>query len=269
LVKDPSGKFALITGASKGLGRSLALELARRKINTLLSSFPGENLNQVCEEARSMGTESYYYETDLLDKKNILALTDWANSNFSINLLINNVGCGGSESFTRCDADYIDRIIQLNITATSLITHQILPNLIMQGKSRILNVSSVASFSPMGYKTVYPASKRFVQHFSKGLRQELKTRNVTVSVVYPGPIITNEEVSKRIEHQGAIGKMVSLSPERVAEITVSKLLRGKSFILAGWANKLMWLLMVTVPDFIKVPILTSIYRKDTNCKTSQ
>jgi uncharacterized protein len=169
MEKDPLKKFALITGASQGLGRSFAMELARRKINTVLVSLPGEDLNLVSEEARSFGTESFYYETDLLEKKNILEMTGWANQNFNINILINNAGSGGTRSFLGCDADYIDHIIQLNITSLSIITHQIVPNMIRQGTSWILNVSSMASFSPMGYKTVYPASKRFVHHFSKGL----------------------------------------------------------------------------------------------------
>src|SRR5512140_507627 len=139
MTKDPSRKFALITGASQGLGRSLAMELARRKIDTILVSLPGEDLRLVSEEARSMGTESYFYETDLLDKKNIIALTGWVNQNFNINLLINNAGSGGTMSFMACDTDYIDRIIQLNITSTTIITHQMLPNLIGQEKSWILN----------------------------------------------------------------------------------------------------------------------------------
>jgi uncharacterized protein len=264
MKKDPLKQFALITGASQGLGRSFAIELARRKINTVLVSLPGENLSHVSEEARSLGTESFYFETDLLEKKNIMALTEWANQNFNINILINNAGSGGTRSFLGCDADYIDHIIQLNITSTSIITHQILPNMIGQGTSRILNVSSMAAFSPMGYKTVYPASKRFVHHFSKGLRQELKNKNVNVSVVYPGPIITNEDVRKRIEQQGVLGRMVSLTPEKVARITISKLLRGKTFILAGWTNKINWLLMVVIPDWIKIPVLTRIYSKEIN-----
>jgi short-subunit dehydrogenase len=268
LTKDPSKKFALITGASQGLGRSFALELARRKINTLLVALPGEELGSLSEELRSMGTESFYLETDLLLKKNIMDMAEWANRNFNINMLINNAGAGGTKSFLDCDPDYIDRIIQLNITSTSLITHQILPNLIGQDRSWILNVSSMASFSPMGYKTVYPASKRFVHHFSRGLRQELINKNVQVSVVYPGPIITNDDVRKRIAGQGFAGRIVSLTPEKVAEIAIAGLFRGKTFILAGWANKVSWLLMAILPGWIKIPMLTKIYKREINFKTN-
>jgi short-subunit dehydrogenase len=262
--KDLSKKFALVTGASKGLGKYFALELARRNINTLLVALPGEDLNLVAEQAKSYGTESFYFETDLTIKSYILTLTDQINRKYNVYILINNAGCGGTKSFLECDADYIDHIIQLNITSLSLITRQLLPNLIEQDRSWILNVSSMASFSPIGYKTVYPASKRFVHHFSKGLKQELKNTRVSVSVVYPGPIITNDDVKRRITQQGLSGRIVSLTPEKVAFITVQKLFRGKSFILAGWTNKINWLLMEIIPDRIKIPMLTRIYKKELN-----
>lgn len=86
--------------------------------------------------------------------------------------------------------------------ATSLLTHQLLPNLQKSSKAYVLNVSSLAAFSPIGYKTVYPASKAFIHSFSRGLYQELKDTNVFVSVVNPGPMKTNAEVSRRIEEQG-------------------------------------------------------------------
>jgi uncharacterized protein len=255
--------FALVTGASQGLGKAFAIELAKRKINTILVALPNEDIQSVAEQAKSFNTESYFYETDLTVKENLIKLTAWVNQYFEVNILINNAGCGGTKSFLECDVDYIDRIIQLNIRAMVVISHQLLPNLMSQERSYILNVSSMASFSPIGYKTVYPASKRFVQHFTRGLFEELRKTPVFVSVVHPGPMKTNADVTQRIEKQGILGKLGLLSPEKVAEISISQLFKRDSLILLGWSNKVNWLLMALIPVWIKLPIMTKAIQRET------
>jgi uncharacterized protein len=257
-----SNKFALVTGASQGLGKCYALELAKRKINTILVALPNENVHMVAEQSKQLGVESYYYETDLSKKENILSLANWVNTNFDVYMLINNAGCGGTKSFLDCDVNYIDNIIQLNVMSLSIMTHQLMPNLLKQEKSYILNVSSMASFSPIGYKTVYPASKRFIQHFSRGLYQELKKTNVFVSVVHPGPMKTNKDVSRRIEQHGILGKIGLLSPEKAAEISIHQLLKRDTLILLGWANKINWLLMSLIPIWITLPLLSKAVKRE-------
>lgn len=262
-MKNHSSKtYAVVTGASRGLGKYLALELAKRNINTILVGLPHENIHTVAEESKALGVESYFYETDLSKKENILQLTHWVNTHFRVNILINNAGRGGTISFRECDADYIDSIIQLNVAATSIITHQLLPNLLQQKQSYILNVSSMASFSPIGYKTVYPASKKFIQHFTRGLYQELKNTNVFVSVVHPGSMKTNADVTGRIERQGKLGRIGLVTPEKVAEITIRQLFKKDSLILVGWSNNFNWLLMVLLPIWIRLPLLTRIVQRE-------
>lgn len=262
MSSDQSKTFALVSGASKGLGKEFVLELAKRNINVILVSLPNEQLDAIAEQARNYGVEAFCYETDLTQKENILQLTNWVNANFDITILINNAGCGGTKRFIDCDVEYVNRILQLNVTATALLTHQLLPNLMRQEKSYILNVSSMASFSPIGYKTVYPASKRFVQHFTRGLYQELKGTNVFVSVVHPGPMKTNQDVTQRINNQGILGKVGLLSPERVAEISIRQLFKRDSLILLGLFNKINWLLMVIIPIWIRLPLLTRAVRRE-------
>ena len=106
-----------------------------------------------------------------------------------IDILINNAGLGGTKKFTEASSDYINTILQVNVAATSLITHQLLPNLLKQPKAYILNVSSMAAFSPIGFKTVYPATKTFIHSFSRGLHEELKdtTNTVDPSIKFSTP----------------------------------------------------------------------------------
>jgi short-subunit dehydrogenase len=256
--------FAVLTGASQGYGKAIAFELARRRINLILVALPGEGLDKLADELKRYEIEVLYYEVNLVIKEDLLKFTKWINDNYQVNILINNAGIGGTKHILDSNVDYIDNIIQLNITATSLITHQLLPNLLSQKeKSYILNVSSMASFSPIAYKTVYPASKRFIHDFSRGLSQELKDSNVFVSVVHPGPMKTNADVTKRITRQGILGKVGLLTPQKAAYLTIRQLFKMDGSILPGWFNTVNWILMSILPDWIKIPLISRPFRKQT------
>lgn len=256
--------YALITGASQGLGKAFVLELAKRKINTILVSLPGEGLAFIAAQVEALGLEAHCYETDLTQKENIVALAAWVNERFPLSILINNAGCGGTESFRNVSVDYLDRIIQLNVKATSLLTHQLLPNLTQQKSAYILNVGSVAAYSPIGYKTVYPASKAFVHSFSRGLYQEFADSNVFVSVVNPGPMMTNPDSSSRLQQQGRFATMGLLSPEQVAAISIRQLFKRDTLIMLNWVNRLTWMVMKFLPIYIRLPLLTNAIKKEIN-----
>lgn len=259
-----SKSFALITGSSTGLGKAFAYELAKRKFNLLLVSLPNEALPEFAAELTAFGNEVHYYETDLTDHDNVMKMTHWVNSQFAVSVLINNAGIGGSRRFVEAEPAYLNNIIQLNVMSTSLITRALLPNLMRQPQSYILNVSSMAAFSPMGFKTVYPASKAFIHHFSRGLYQELKDTNIFVSVVNPGPMKTNADTSARIMKQGALAQLGLLSPEQVARISIRKLFNKDSMIMLNWANGIQWLLMKLIPIWLRLPLLTKVIEREVN-----
>lgn len=254
--------FAVITGASQGLGKSFAQELAKKNRDLILISLPNENLAALCKELeRQFKVKVHGYETDLCDKTNVLKAAQWINDNFKIDLLINNAGIGGTQKFEEVSSTYIEKIIQLNVLATSLLTHQLLINLKCRKQSYILNVSSLAAFSPIGYKTVYPASKAFIHSFSRGLYQELKETNVFVSVVNPGPMRTNEDIKRRIEEQGFFANLTAIHPDRVASYCIRKLEKRDSVIMVNYVSCLfLWLL----PIWIKLPMLTNRIKKELN-----
>jgi uncharacterized protein len=252
--------FAVITGASQGLGKAFAESLAKKKINIILVSLPNQNLKELSQEiAEHYNIKTYYYETDLSVNENVFKLTDWLNKSFNIYILINNAGVGGTRKFLDATSSYINNILQVNITATSLITHQLLPNLLKQPQSYILNVSSMAAFSPIGFKTVYPASKTFIHSFSRGLNEELKDTNVFVSVVNPGAMKTNADVVERIEKQGFLGKLTLLDPNKVAEYCINQLFKRDSVIMV---NPISWLMMKILPIWIKLPLMTNAIKRE-------
>lgn len=257
-----SRTYALITGASQGLGKAFALELAKRQISTILISLPGEDLATVASQVEALGQEAHCYETDLTQKENIVALSAWVNLHFPLSILINNAGCGGTQPFQDVSLDYLDRIIQLNVKATSLLTHQLLPNLMKRDKAYVLNVGSVAAYSPIGYKTAYPASKAYVHSFTRGLYQEFADSNIFFSVVNPGPMMTNADSSARLQQQGFFATMGLLTPEQVAAISIRQLFRRDTLIMLNWVNKLTWMFMKFLPVYIRLPLLTNAIKKE-------
>lgn len=256
-------KFALITGAANGLGRAFSEELSKRSINIILVDLPESGVKERADEFKvEYGVDTQCYECDLSKKENVIELAEVINKNFEVFMLINNAGIGGTKRFEAVDAEYISKIIELNVMATSLLTHQILPNLRRQEQGYILNVASMAAFSPIGYKTVYPASKAFIQSFSRGLYEEFKDTNVFVSVVNPGPMKTNADVTRRIVEQGFWGKLGQLTPEKVAEKAISRLFRRKKIMIFNTCNKFSWLLTRVLPASVCMSVTTKKVKRE-------
>lgn len=263
---DSSGatkKYAVVTGASRGLGRAFAEELAARNIPTVLVS-SNHGISEFCEQLRqTYQTDSEYVVADLTREEDILSAAEEINAKYEVFLLVNNAGLGGSQAFENTEVERIRRIIGLNVVATSLLTRQLLPNLLRQGKSFVLNVSSMAAHTPIGYKMVYPASKAFVNAFSFGLRAEFKNRGLSVSVVCPGAMETSEGIRKRIEKQGFFGKLTLVSPEKVARKSISQTFRGKREILV---NPVSYFFSQIVPERIRTSLLTKVVRREVETK---
>lgn len=253
-------QYAVITGASQGLGKSFAFELASKRYNLILISLPNQNLTGLSETIHEQyGVSVICRETDLSISSNVIELTDWINKHYQVSLLINNAGVGGTKRFEEASQSYLMNMINLNITATTILTHQLLSNLKKQDKAYILNISSLSAFSPVGFKTIYPASKAYVHSFTRGLFQELKETNVFVSVVNPGAMSTNSGVSERISNLGLFGKFTLLEPDFVAKKCINQLFKKNKVIIV---NPVSWLFLKILPERIKIPLLTNIIKKE-------
>ena len=132
-------------------------------------------------------------------------------------------------------------------------------NLSENAPYHILNVGSMAGFTPTAYKTVYPASKSFVHAFTRSLREELKGTGVTVTLAAPGAMATNAEVSARIEKQGFFGRATLKSTAEIARKYVDGTLRGRRQIIL---NPLSYLLTRILPERWRVPMLSRIVKRE-------
>jgi len=254
--------FALVTGAGKGFGKSISKELAKRKNNLLLIARPGENLRMFGEELnKNHGVEVHCFEVDFLQDHSLNKVRDWV-SNYEVDFLVNNAGIGGSNFFEDTDEDQLNAIIQVNIKTLAILTHLLINKLKEHPKAYILNVGSMASCCPIAYKTVYPASKAFVYSFSKSLNVELAQTGISVSVVLPGPIKTNQEVTNRINQQGWWVKAGLWEPEQLAKFCINKTLKGRSVIIPGFINKINWLMLRVLPKRICIPTISTAIRHE-------
>lgn len=262
-MKDFSleNKYAVITGASGGLGRSYAIELAKRGINIILIALPDKGLENIAQDISKSGVKCVCLGADLLNEVEMLALTQKLAA-YNIAILINNVGIGGSCSFCETDFSKIQNIIHLNIGVTTKLIHNILPIMIKNGGGYILNVASMAAMTASGWKSVYPASKRYILDLSRGLHYELKHQNIQVSVVLPGPMKTNADICKRIDKQGFFGRITVQRPEFVTRRSINAMLRGKCVIVPGIKNKIYKFLLDIVPKSFTIPLVSKITSRE-------
>jgi uncharacterized protein len=255
--------FTLITGASTGLGKEMAIECARRGHNLLLVALPDSGLLELCDELRATyGQTAIGYECDLVNEYALEKMAHWMISNFSIDWLINNAGMGGTKKFEDATADYLDRIIHLNIRATTMLTHLFLPELKRHQEALIINISSLAAFGALPYKTIYPASKAFIYSFSRGLSRELRGTGVRVVVVAPGPFISNPDVAKRIMKQGYLARLGVLSPREITRKVFTGAERGHQVIVPGLWNKVNRLLMRWVPEKLRLSFMSGVFKRE-------
>ncbi len=245
--------YTLITGASVGIGRALAIECAKRDMNLVLVDLPDSGLESTIHYIEgNYPVEVQSFAIDLTSTNAPLYIYNRCKElGITVNILINNAGMGHLGSF--CDYDYLfyQRILRLNIESVVLLTRLFLPDMRKLDHAYILNLGSLASFYPIPFKIVYAGSKNFVYSFSRALKTELKYTPVKVSVLCPGPIMTNQEVLQRIRQGGIWAKMTTMRANKMAEIAISRLLKGKAVIIPGLVNQLLSLIPTVIPGGMK------------------
>lgn len=260
--------YTLITGASTGLGKELAIGCARMGRNIVLVALPGGNLSSLANHLMlEYGVLVKIYEFDLTDISEMKAMIEEITAEHAIDFLINNAGIGGTSSITDTSLEKIDQIILLNVRSTALLTRLLIPHLLKHSRSYIMNIASMAAFMPIAYKTVYPASKAFISSFSLGLKEELAGTGLSVSVVYPGPIMTNSNTSRRIISQGMKGKVGLLPTPGIARIALKRTLAQHSVIIPGIMNRINHFFMRLLPMEMKLRLVSREVKKEMHFST--
>jgi short-subunit dehydrogenase len=185
-------QWAVVTGASSGIGYELAKEFARNGFNLLVvAEDPG--IVEAAQAFRELGVEAESIQADLATYDGVEKLYAHIRSmGHPLEAIAINAGVGvGGASFDKTDLAEELNLIALNVTSTVHLTKRILPDMIAAGHGRILFTSSIAALMPGPFESVYSASKAFVQSFAEAIRQEVKDKGITVTSLMPGPTDTN------------------------------------------------------------------------------
>src|ERR1700719_4755591 len=245
------GCNALITGASAGIGRELARQLAGRAAAIVLVARRREGLEQLRDELRNRNAQLlvHTHAVDLCDKLQIDELIGWLKENkIDIDFLINNAGLGDMGLFAASDPHRNAHLLSVNIVAPTTLTRALLPQMISRKRGAILNVSSSAGFLPIPGFAVYAATKAYVTSFSEALRAELRGTGVSVCTLCPGPVPTEfQEAAKRPGGQPEGGpEFVQVSAEQVVRDALAAIEADRPLVIPGFVMKIgMFLVRIT------------------------
>jgi short-subunit dehydrogenase len=258
--------YTLITGASEGFGKALAIECAKRGMNLILVSLPGVELHRLGEYIiNEFGTNVICREHDLSNKEECICLhREITRLDLKVNILINNAGIGGTHFFYERDADHYHRQIELNVVAPTLLTHLFLQDLEKNGPSHILNVSSLAGFFNLPTKQVYGGTKSYLLSFSKSLNSELKRKKIYVSTICPGGMNTNLSQQIQNSNLSGVGRWSVMDPEDVAKLAIDGMLHKKAVIIPGFWNRYFLILNNIFPEWLKEKIIDNKYYEPQN-----
>lgn len=252
--------YALITGASKGIGLSMAHALASRKYNVLLVARSEQELTTAAEELRTKWqVEVAFLAIDLSHPDSPARLADWA-GRYPVSILINNAGYGVWGNFADRSLAEHQQMIQVNAETPVALCHYLLPLLRQQPQSYILNVSSTAAYQAVATLTLYAASKSFMLLFSRGLRQELKKSNVSVTCLCPGPVKTNFVDRAGMQAIKETADKYGMLADDVAEIAIKGMFRKKAEIIPGAMNVVTAFMTRIVPKEIVETIAANLYK---------
>jgi short-subunit dehydrogenase len=241
-----SNPYALIGGGSKGIGYAIAEALAKRHFNLILIARHMDSLLSAKEKLESIykiHVEILQY--DLSKKEAATDIAKWCTeNNIYLKMLCNVAGFGGSKDYLSLSLDSLRYMIELNVGSCMALSLTLLPLLEKNAPSYILNVASMAGMAPIPAKNMYSATKSAVVFFSYSLRYQLKDKNISVSVLCPGPVYTKPEIIEDTKKKlGFLGKLMAMKPKRVGEVAVRKTLNGKLVIIPGTINRVIsWII---------------------------
>lgn len=236
------GKTAFITGTSKGIGKAIALGMASKGANLILSDIDEVNLSNVCKEAEAFGVKVKKVVLDISNENLVRkAMSESIEEFGQIHILINNAGIYLGNNFIEATSDVWKRCIDINILGTMYPTHAVLPHMIEKGYGRIVNIGSVAGEYGISYFVDYSMTKGAIISFTKALAKLVADKGITVNCVSPGSIDVTGGNNPMLEHSfmGRAG-----TPEECANLVMfvasdeASYISGQNYLVDGCRKKM-------------------------------
>lgn len=238
------GRWAVVTGASSGIGEAIARELAARGLDVVLCARRRERLDALAAELSSRhGVRARAVEVDL-SRPDFLPIVEEATRDLDVGLLVNNAGFGDKGPFVGSDLDMHLRMLATNCRAPLILAHAFAPRLVARGRGGILFTSSTAAFQGLPFAAHYAATKGYDLQLAEGLWYELRPRGVDVVALCPGPVDT--EGPRRTGVKPGKVPIEIMDPHAVAVAGLDAL-GGGPLSVPGLSNRLLHLLVKLVP----------------------
>lgn len=255
-------QLAVITGASSGIGRSLAFACAKGGFDLHLVARNKSELNVVKKELNEL------YETEVTIQALDLSKANSADKVFAavskqdkdVEIVINNAGVGDYSDVVDADWNKLDTMIQLNITTLTRLTQLFLPHMVGDHSGHIMNVASVAAFLPGPGMAVYHATKAYVLSFSDALAEELSGHNIQVTSLCPGPTASNFQKEASVEDLKVMNKNLPTADD-VAKYGYEAMMQGKRIAVPGFTNRVNTWLPRFLPRAVVAKIIDRAYSK--------
>ena len=253
-MTDTNKKFALITGATSGIGHELAKLFAQNGYNEILVARSQEDLDQTASDLRKQyGVEVEVIAKDLFEPNAAFELYDTVKEKgIQVDVLVNDAGQGQYGKFVDTDIHREIQIIQLNVISTLVITKSFLKDMVARKDGKILQVASIAAKIPGPYQSVYHSTKAFLLAHTAALENELKGTGVTITALLPGGTDTDffhkadMEDTKMVKDDG--DKLAD--PADVAKDGYEALMKGEGKVVSGFKNKLQTAMSNIIPDSV-------------------
>ncbi|AWI57298.1 SDR family NAD(P)-dependent oxidoreductase [Sinorhizobium fredii] len=252
----------VVVGGSRGIGKAIASVAARDGATVVLVARSPDGLAAAAADMPKAGSEVFTFALDLLADDAARQLESFLSEHgLFCDVLVNSAGYGLRGSATLLPVDDQLGIVDLNIRALTDLTLRFLPGMVMRGSGGVINLGSVASFTPGPYMALYYASKGFVRSFSEALHQELHRTGVTVTCVAPGPVST-EFLERSGANRAALFKVLpKVDSQYVAERAWSGFRSGRRLIIPGISAKLAILITSLIPSVLLLPLISRLQRR--------
>jgi short-subunit dehydrogenase len=240
-----NGKWALVTGASAGIGVALARELARQGAKLILTARRAERLKSLAAEFAAQGVETRIVVADLNDPaapQQIYDATEGAG--LTVDILVNNAGLGQYGRFHTSKPDQEFSMVRVNCEAVVRLSRLFLPRMVERRRGWVLVVASVASFQPLPYMATYAATKAFDRLFALALAEEVAPYGINVTALCPG---TTESEFFEIAYADVFRNRKLQSAEEVARLGIAALARGQRTIIPKWSGRFTAFIVRLVP----------------------
>jgi len=232
---------ALITGAAKGIGKAIALELALRGYDLLLVDIDEQGLQSAKQELQHVGgIQVDYLAADLSLSQTPSEIFAWSEPwHNDLEILVNDAAFGLNGAFEKLPLEEQLNMINVNIKAVVALSHYFIPVFRKRTKGYILNIGSNAGYQPVPYLNIYAASKAFIISFTRSMRYELRSSGIVVSCVSPGSTDTNfVDRAGMGRHIRKTAERYNMAPKAVAVIAVNALLNNKPERITGFRTRL-------------------------------